>query len=99
VYQHLTREDDGLAFKNIWKAKFPLKIKIFMWLVAHKAIFTKENKIARKWQGDPRCYFCDDLEMVDHLLFNRPISKVVWGVIAICFGQRNRLKSYEQFWP
>jgi hypothetical protein len=59
-----------------------------MWLVAQKAILTKENMIARKWQGDPGCYFCDEMETVDHLLFDCPISKVVWRVIAICFGQK-----------
>jgi hypothetical protein len=54
--------------------------------------------IAKKWQGDPGCFFCGELETVDHLLFDCPISKIVWGVIAICFGQRNGPKSFKQFW-
>jgi hypothetical protein len=97
VYQHLTRDDDGLAYTKIWKAKIPLKIKI-MWLVAQKAILTKNNMVIRNWKGDPGCYFYGDLETVDHLLFSCPVTKVVWGVIAICFGQRIRPNSYE-FWP
>jgi len=30
----------GLNFKKIWKAKMPLKIKIFMWLVSQNAILS-----------------------------------------------------------
>jgi hypothetical protein len=33
TYKHLCKNDYGPNFKNIWKAKMPLKVKIFMWLV------------------------------------------------------------------
>jgi hypothetical protein len=33
--------------QGIWKAKIPLKIKIFIWMVAQKAILTKDNMIIR----------------------------------------------------
>jgi hypothetical protein len=79
VYMHLTRDENGETYKEIWKAKIPLKIKIFIWMVAQSAILTKENMISRNWQGDPACYLCEDPESVDHLLFQCPISKVVWG--------------------
>jgi hypothetical protein len=32
VYNHLFKNWDGNDNKQIWKAKIPLKIKIFMWL-------------------------------------------------------------------
>jgi hypothetical protein len=98
VYQHLTKDDKGLAYKEIWNAKIPLKIKN-MWLVAQKVILTKDNMLARNWKGDPDSYFCGGLESVDHLLFSCPIAKVVWGVVVLCFGQRVRPSSYEEFWP
>jgi hypothetical protein len=47
VYLQLTKNDRGQDFHDIWKAKLPLKIKIFMWMVAQKAILTKENMVAR----------------------------------------------------
>jgi hypothetical protein len=68
-----------------------------MWMVAQKAILTKDNMIAGDWHGDPGCYFCGRLETVDHL-FSCPIAKVVWGLIAICFNQNTRNGSYEVFW-
>jgi hypothetical protein len=95
----MTRDDDGLAYREIWKAKIPLKIKIFMWLVAQKAILTKDNMLIKNWKGDLGCCFCGGLKTVDHLLFSCPVAKVVWGVIAVCFGQRIRPSSYEEFWP
>jgi hypothetical protein len=33
------------------------------------------------------------------MLFSCPVAKVVWGVMAICFGQKIRPSSYEEFWP
>jgi hypothetical protein len=96
VYLQLTEDDRGQNFQGIWKAKIPLKIKIFMWMVAQKAILTKDNMVARNWQGDPGCYFC---ESVDHLLFQCPVAKVIWATLALCFHQNNRPSSYEQFCP
>jgi hypothetical protein len=97
VYQQLASNEGGEAFRDIWKAKIPLKIKIFMWMVAQKAILTKDNMIIRKWQGDLGCYFCGDDENIDHLLFHCPVAKVVRGIIAMCFHQRVRPIFYEQF--
>jgi hypothetical protein len=71
---------------------------VFMWLVEQKGILTKDNMTRRRWQGDTGCYLCGQLESCDHLLFDCPISKVVWGVDAYCFHQRTRPLSYGQFW-
>jgi hypothetical protein len=97
VYEHLTRHDNGPDYKRVWKAKIPEKIKIFMWLVEQNSILTKDNMLKRNWQGDPCCYFCDNPENMDHLLFECPIAKVVCGVIAICFHKKCRPLSYAQY--
>jgi hypothetical protein len=31
------------SFKQLWKARIPLKIKIWLWLIWHNAIATKDN--------------------------------------------------------
>ncbi|TVU47444.1 hypothetical protein EJB05_07047, partial [Eragrostis curvula] len=98
MYDHLTRNDNGLSHKHIWKAKIPQKIKIFMWLIENDAILTKDNMVKRKWQGDPTCYFCSQEETLDHLLFGCCISKVVWGIIAICLNTTSRPANMTQFW-
>jgi hypothetical protein len=67
-----------------------------MWLVAHKSILTKYNMLRRKWQETPDCYFFGEAETTGHMI-GRPIAKVIWGIVAICFGQNDRSSSYEQF--
>jgi hypothetical protein len=79
VYQQLTKDHCGQSYQVIKKTKIPLKIKIFMWMVAQRAILTKDNMLSRNWHGDPGCYFCGFVETVDHLLFQCPVAKVVWG--------------------
>jgi len=86
AYENLTIGDTGPHFKHIWKAKIPYKIKIFIWLLEQNAILTKDNMIKRGWVGDPACYFCSLPESCDHLFFQCPIAKVVWGIVGICFG-------------
>ena len=69
VYDALTSSTTGVYHKRIWKGKIPEKIKIFLWLLANDAIFTRENLRKRKWQGDPSCVFCDSIGTVSHLFF------------------------------
>lgn len=35
-----------------WKAKLPLKIKIFLWYLKWGVILTKDNLVKRRWKGD-----------------------------------------------
>jgi hypothetical protein len=98
VYDMVTRDDMADSYSRIWKAKLPYKIKIFLWLVETKAILTKDNIIRRKWQGDPSCYFCDTEENRDHLLFQCPIARCVWGIIAICLGTDLIPNKCYQYW-
>jgi hypothetical protein len=57
VYTHLHRNSVAKDNRQFWKAKIPLKIKIFMWLVMQNAILTKDNLLKRKWVGGPSCAF------------------------------------------
>jgi hypothetical protein len=47
--------------------------------------------IRRRWKRYPACYFCGMYETVDHLFFQCPVAKFVWGMIAMCFHQRDKL--------
>jgi hypothetical protein len=98
LYNALTQSDSSSAHKIIWKSKVPPKIKIFIWLMTNDAILTKDNRIRRKWVGDPKCHFCDQTETVDHLFFTCHIAKVIWGVIAIILGATNIPTSISQCW-
>jgi hypothetical protein len=49
TYAHLCRNERGAHYNLIWKAKLPLKIKIWLWLIEHNAILTKDNLAKRNW--------------------------------------------------
>jgi hypothetical protein len=55
--------------KQIWTGKIPEKIKIFLWLIANDVVLTKDNLSKRKWQDDPKCFFCECVETINHLFF------------------------------
>jgi hypothetical protein len=98
VYNGLTKNDSGLYHKKIWKGKIPPKIKFFMWLLTNDAILTRDNLVKRKWVGDPSCLFCDSAESVDHLFFQCPVAKVIWSIVAKCFGATNIPTNLQQCW-
>jgi hypothetical protein len=43
VYKDLSSYRIDRSFKHLWKAKIPLKIKIWLWLIWHNAIATKDT--------------------------------------------------------
>jgi hypothetical protein len=98
VYNGLTKNDSGLYHKRIWKGKIPPKIKIFLWLLYNDAVLTKDNLIRRRWIGDPKCMFCEEDENITHLFFQCPTAKVIWSVIAVCFGANNIPTNLTQCW-
>lgn len=69
-----------------------------MWLIKRRATLTKDNMIKRRWNGDPTCRFCNSVETIDHLFFQCPITRVVWGIIASCIGAANIPNNIQQFW-
>lgn len=98
VYNGLTKNDNGVSHKRIWKGKTPAKIKILLWLMSSNAILTKDNLLKRNWQGDPKCAFCDNDETISHLFFQCPVARVIWSIIARCFGANNIPSNFHQCW-
>jgi hypothetical protein len=86
VYEFLERDLSGADNRMIWKAKIPLKIQIFMWHVFRDAIPTRHNMRKRKWQGNPLCSFCKQVETMEHLFFACPVAKATWRVMGASIG-------------
>jgi hypothetical protein len=56
-------------FYRIWKTWAPPKTKFFMWLVAHKKVWTTDRLQKRGMDHLERCPLCDqDQETLDHML-------------------------------
>jgi hypothetical protein len=71
---------------HLWKIKVPLKIRVFLWLLYKEAILTKDNLVKRNWHGNMLCYFCNNLEIIQHLFFNCALAKFLSRVIQMTFG-------------
>lgn len=82
---------------HIWRAKIPLKIKIFIWLIQQNAILTKDNLIRRNWKGNKFCAFCNEEETISHLFFECVVVKYVWSIIALTIGANCRPELAEQY--
>jgi hypothetical protein len=98
MYAHLCRREPGDSNKRIWKAKIPLKIKVFMWLLNKNAILTKDNMIKRNWQGDQHCKFCNKDENIIHLFFDCSQASYAWSLTAWVIRADCRPTNIEQFW-
>ena len=98
LYAHLCESTPRISHTNLWRAKLPLKIKIFMWLVEKNSILTRDNLTRRGWHGDKRCNFCLENESVNHLFFDCSMARYVWSLVAYVVGTDCRPCSFDQFW-
>ncbi len=63
----------------IWKAKVPLRVKVFMWLAARNRILTADILARRGWPGPSICVFCScSEENLEHLLFSCSFASALW---------------------
>jgi hypothetical protein len=51
LYKWLHNDIPNKNNTHIWKAKIPLKVKIFFWLLEEKAVLTRDNMKRRNWKG------------------------------------------------
>jgi hypothetical protein len=72
--------------EEIWGAKLPLKIRIFLWQVVHDRLESAEQLKKREWNGEIECQLCGRMESIDHILFRCVCSWYVWTVIQETFG-------------
>jgi hypothetical protein len=49
LYKQLCSNEVDRSFRNPWKRKIPLKIKVWLWLIWYNAIDRKDNMLKRNW--------------------------------------------------
>lgn len=86
TYDHLCKNIVGPNYTFIWKARLPLKIKIFLWQLFLNSVLTKDNMVKRAWPGNAMCLFCHKDETLVPLFFDCTVAKCVWGCIAYTLG-------------
>ena len=55
--------------QDIWRAKLPTKIKVFMWYLKKRVISTKDNLVRHNWHGDKSCAYYHVPESIQHFVF------------------------------
>jgi hypothetical protein len=88
MYKGLITNVNVAWHKDIWKAKMPLKIKIFMWYLHSGVLVTKDNLLKCNWKGNAKCSFCTQNETIDHLFFHCQLAKFIWRLVRITCGVR-----------
>jgi hypothetical protein len=83
LYKHLGSQVSSIStFASIWKAKIPLKVQIFLWLVKQKRVLTRDRLRKRGWTGDVKCVYCSQEETIDHLFVTCVFIQSIWQWIV-----------------
>jgi hypothetical protein len=99
LYTKLSSMGVDRSIKHFWKAKLPLKIKIWLWLIWHNAIASKANMKKRGWVGSFSCQFCSADETILHLFFDYPAATYMWGTVSAFLGAKTGPSCFTQyFW-
>jgi hypothetical protein len=70
-----------------------------MWLLKNGVVLTKDNLVKRRWKGCTKCGFCAQQETVQHLFFDCPMARLVWGCVAVAFGINKPTSVQHLFGP
>jgi hypothetical protein len=65
-------------FCQIWRARIPPKVKIFMWQAFRGRLPAADQIRKRNGPGMDRCALCDALEDTNHIFFHYVLAKLVW---------------------
>jgi hypothetical protein len=90
MYNYLVIKLGTPVSRCTWKAKIPLKIKIFLWYLKTGIVLTKDNLVKRQWKGCTKCHFCTKQETIQHLFFDCPMTRLMWGLFVLHLGLQNR---------
>lgn len=81
----------------IWKARAPLKCKVFMWLAIRRRCWTADRLRRRGLQNQGACVFCRlHEETIDHLLVGCAVTAQVWAHFTVQIVSRCQVPSGQQ---
>jgi hypothetical protein len=81
MYLSLSRGATVTYFKEVWRARVPPKIKIFLWQLIRNRLPSCEQVAKRMGPSNGRCALCGDMEDCNHIFFTCPMSRFMWAGI------------------
>jgi hypothetical protein len=70
----------------VWKLIVPPRVHIFLWLLSHNKLMTRDNLLKRNLNKPVCCVFCSENESIDHLFFQCIVAKQIWKFITSVFN-------------
>ena len=70
-----------MAAAGLWKARIPLKIKVFFWQLLRNRLPTSENVAKRQGPATGSCAICNFSEDANHIFFRCPLARFAWSAI------------------
>jgi hypothetical protein len=70
---------------SIWRAKLPLKIKIFLWQICDDKIQSAEQLRKKNRPGPLECKLYGEVESRDHIFLNCALAKFSWNLLKEAF--------------
>ena len=85
----------------MWSIKTPPRVQVFLWLLSHNKLMTKDNLAKRGIEKAPECVYCYEKESITHLFFECVVAKQIWVEISEFFGVElgSNYLLIARFWP
>lgn len=86
---------------SIWSIIAPPRVQVFLWLLSHNKLMTKDNLAKRGIQKTPECVFCNEQESIFHLFFGCVVAQHVWRAVSVFLACElgTDYLSVAKFWP
>jgi hypothetical protein len=82
---------------DIWKAKIPLKIRIFSWQLILDRLPSSKLIAERNGPASGLCALCGSCEDASHIFFTCPLARFAWSVLRQLLGCRWSPANFAQF--
>jgi hypothetical protein len=84
----------------VWKLHVPPRVQVFLWLLSHNKLLTRDNLEKKQNILDKTCLLCSEKEIVNHLFFSCDIMKIMWidGSTLIGKNLGVNFESIARFW-
>ena len=86
LYRELSRGQIPSAATGLWKAKIPLKIKVFLWQLCQDRLPTSINLAKRNGPASGPCALCGVPENADHAFFLCSLARFAWSAVRAAAG-------------
>ncbi|KAK1663022.1 hypothetical protein QYE76_051181 [Lolium multiflorum] len=79
VYYGLTQGASVSHFRDVWRARVPPKIKVFLWQLIRGKLPSSEQVAKRQGPSNGRCSLCGEVEDCNHIFFTCHMAGFMWA--------------------